>query len=63
MPRPETPALTVDIIIEKHDLPDRPVVIIERKYPPHGWAIPGGFVYAGETVSTAASREALKETS
>ena len=62
MPRPETPALTVDIIIEMHDQPNNPVVLIERKYPPRGWAIPGGFVDIGETVSTVAVREALEET-
>jgi len=38
------------------------VVLVRRKYPPPGWAIPGGFVEAGETVETAAVREALEET-
>ncbi len=62
MARPTTPALTVDIIIELKNDPARPVVLIERKYPPLGWAIPGGFVDVGETVETAAQREALEET-
>ncbi len=62
MPRPVTPALTVDIIIEMHNQPERPIVLIARKFPPHGWAIPGGFVDVGETVSQAAIREAAEET-
>lgn len=63
MPRPQTPALAADIIIELMDLEARPIVLIERKYPPAGWAIPGGFVDVGETVEQAAVREALEETS
>ncbi len=61
--RPKTPELTVDIIIEMADRADSPIVLIERKYPPPGWAIPGGFVDVGETVEDAARREALEETS
>ena len=61
--KPVTPLLTVDIVIEMIDHPGRPIVLIERKYPPHGWALPGGFVDVGETLEAAAIREAKEETS
>lgn len=56
------PTPTVDIVIELVDRPQRPIVLIERKNPPYGWALPGGFVDYGESVETAAQREALEET-
>jgi 8-oxo-dGTP diphosphatase len=59
MERRRNPYPTVDIIIEV----EGGVVLIERKNPPHGWAIPGGFVDWGETIEEAAVREAREETS
>jgi ADP-ribose pyrophosphatase YjhB (NUDIX family) len=53
------PRLAVDIIIEI----DGGVVLIERKNPPAGWALPGGFVELGETLEEAAKREGREETS
>jgi 8-oxo-dGTP diphosphatase len=37
-------------------------VLIERRFPPAGHALPGGFVDIGETVEVAARREAREET-
>ncbi|RJP80669.1 MAG: NUDIX hydrolase [Desulfobacteraceae bacterium] len=56
---PRNPLLTVDIIIKVTN----GIVLIERRNPPHGWALPGGFVDYGETVEQAAVREAREETS
>lgn len=55
----KNPAPTVDIIIE---LSEGGIVLIRRANPPHGWAIPGGFVDYGESVENAAVREAAEET-
>lgn len=52
------PTPTVDIII----LRDNQIVLVKRKNPPHGYAIPGGFVDEGESVEHAAVREAKEET-
>lgn len=62
MSRPATPLLTVDVVIELADAPERRIVLIERANPPHGWALPGGFVDVGETLEMAAVREAREET-
>ena len=53
------PAPTVDVIILD---PQRGVVLVERKNPPLGYALPGGFIEYGESAEDAARREALEET-
>ena len=62
MPRPRTPEIAADIVIELEDRPGRPIVVIQRAHPPLGHALPGGFVDIGETVEHAAVREAREET-
>lgn len=52
----------MDIVIELLDRPSQPIVLIRRKNPPHGWALPGGFVDVAERVEAAARREAREET-
>lgn len=54
-----TPKLTVDMIIENDK---GEILLIKRKNPPYGWALPGGFVDYGEKVENAAVRELEEET-
>jgi ADP-ribose pyrophosphatase YjhB (NUDIX family) len=58
MDKPRNPFPTADIIIRYKD----GIVLIGRKNPPYGWAIPGGFVDYGESLEDAAVREAREET-
>ncbi len=52
------PFPTVDVVLIR----DGHVLLIHRKNPPEGWALPGGFVDYGESAETAAARELLEET-
>ncbi|MBQ8016845.1 MAG: NUDIX hydrolase [Methanobrevibacter sp.] len=56
------PSLTADIFIFDNDFN---FILIKRKNEPYKdcWALPGGFVEYGESVETAAVREAKEETS
>jgi len=55
---PKTPLATVDVIIEL----DGGIVLVRRRNPPPGWALPGGFIDPGESAAHGARREAKEET-
>jgi len=58
MSPPRNPYPTVDIIIEIKG----GIVLVRRKNPPPGWALPGGFIDYAESAEAAAVREAREET-
>lgn len=59
LPRVPFPLLTVDCLARNAA---GEVLLVKRRFPPHGWALPGGFVEAGETLEKAVSRELVEET-
>jgi 8-oxo-dGTP diphosphatase len=54
--------VAVDCIIALQDQPHHPIVLIQRRHEPLGWALPGGFAEPGESAPQAAIREAREET-
>lgn len=52
------PTPAVDAIISVAD----GIILVERRFPPLGWALPGGFIEVGESVETAVRREVMEET-
>jgi len=61
--KPSTPFLATDVIIHLWNGENlEGIVLIERKNPPVGLALPGGFVEIGESVEEAAVREMREET-
>ncbi len=53
-----SPKPAVDAIVERTGK----ILLIKRRYEPHGWALPGGFIEYGESAEKAVARELKEET-
>ncbi len=63
--RSDRPAVSVDVAIFSLRDKDLQILLVRRAHPPYQgrWAIPGGFIQAGESIDAAARRELREETS
>lgn len=61
MPAPSRYAVAADVVVVAES-PTPAVLLIRRRNPPLGWAIPGGFVEPDEDLLDAARRELSEET-
>lgn len=60
--RNPVPTVDVAVLVPSQDRGVPGVVLVERANPPHGWALPGGFIDYGEPCEAAAVRELEEET-
>lgn len=52
--------VAVDVIVRRPGTNE--FLLVRRRNPPEGWALPGGFLEAGESLAEAAVRETKEET-
>ncbi len=62
MPPPTAYVVAADVVVIAPFSDGPRVLLISRANPPHGWALPGGFVEPAEDLPEAARRELHEET-